>query len=225
MEKLHSEGKSPFVVDNGDADPRQSADNTSDDEDEEASIFADCPVEGCGEVITLAELEDHIELHAAEESASAGNLDSSPARSLGSSSRTRDESGRSSRNGRRRHAEASPASGNRSHVDSISKWKRILGMPAPSSSSSSSKTRPEASSRSSEVNDLSKRLGVSLSELSPVPHEVGYLQDIQKADLGRYAHEDRMPDRLVSLLRRGRYISSEGKHGLDIRTRPDGSPS
>ena len=48
-----------------------------------------------------------------------------------------------------------------------------------------------------------------------------YLQDPQKADLGRYAHEDKMPDRLVSLLRRGRYINSEGKQALDIRARLD----
>lgn len=137
---------------------------------------------------------------------------SSPAPSLGSSSRTRDQSEHSHRKDRRRHADASPTSGNRSNADSIPRWKRILGMPAPSSSSS--KTRPEASSRSSGEDDPGKRLGVRLINLPPVLYTASFSHNTQKADLGRYAHEDRMPDRLVSLLRRGRYISSEGRQRL-----------
>lgn len=40
---------------------------------------------------------------------------------------------------------------------------------------------------------------------------------MQKAELGRYAHEDKMPDKLVNLLRKGRYISSEGMYAFRCR--------
>lgn len=36
----------------------------------------------------------------------------------------------------------------------------------------------------------------------------------QKAQLGKYAHEDRMPDSLVSLLQKGGYVKSEGVIGV-----------
>ena len=156
MEKMHSEGKSPFVVDDGDADRRQSTDSTSNDEEE--SIFAECPIEGCGKVITLAELDDHVQFHAAEESASAGNLDGSPAGRSGSSSETRREGEHARQRDHPHHRAASHASSHQRNAESIPKWRRILNMP--SYSSSSSRTRPETSSRSSTDEELAKRLGV-----------------------------------------------------------------
>ena len=148
---MHAEGKSPFVADDADDDPRQSIEDQSNDEEE--SIFAECPIEGCGKVITLAELDDHVQFHAAGESASAVDLD-------GSSSRTRDEDERPRHRDRPHHrAAASHASSRQGNSESVSKWKRMLHMPS-SSSSSSSRTRPEASSRSSGDEDLAKRLGV-----------------------------------------------------------------
>ena len=39
---------------------------------------------------------------------------------------------------------------------------------------------------------------------------------MQRAQLGKYAHEDRMPDALVSLLRKGGYVSAEGMKAFAI---------
>ena len=42
-------------------------DEDGEEEDESEGEYAACPIDGCGEVITVAELEDHVELHVAEE--------------------------------------------------------------------------------------------------------------------------------------------------------------
>ncbi|EMR65501.1 putative peptidase family c78 protein [Eutypa lata UCREL1] len=191
IEKLHSEGKSPFIVDEREEgeeeDPRAAADNASNDEEER--MFAECPIDGCGEVITLAELEDHIELHAAEEPSSVtGSLD---AARLG---RLEENDPPRSRRQRDGDGDAEPAQSQR-NAESIAKWKRILHMPSSSSSSSSAARKQPQGAGSGPNGEKSRtRLG--------------------KAELGRYAHEDKMPDKLVNLLRKGRYISSEGMYAF-----------
>jgi hypothetical protein len=60
METLHAEGESPFVV----KEDRTSASNDT----AEDTPYAECPVDGCGELLPLRELEYHIELHDEERS-------------------------------------------------------------------------------------------------------------------------------------------------------------
>ena len=73
VETSHYEGESPFVV-------RESSQERNDDptgsraegsEDSE-SDYVDCPEQGCGESILLAELQSHIDLHLAEKVAHDG---------------------------------------------------------------------------------------------------------------------------------------------------------
>lgn len=146
---MHSEGKSPFIVDEKeDEDPRSAADNVSNDEEER--MFAECPIDGCGEVITLAELEDHIELHAAEEPSSvAGNIDGAHLSRLEENDPPRP---------RRDHgsdATAEPAYYQR-NAESIAKWKRILHMPL----SSSTRRQPLEASSGLAGENSKRRLGV-----------------------------------------------------------------
>lgn len=159
---MHSEGKSPFIVDEREEgeeeeeeeDPRAAADNASNDEEER--MFAECPIDGCGEVITLAELEDHIELHAAEEPSSVtGSLD---AARLG---RLEENDPPRSRRQRDGDGDAEPAQHQR-NAESIAKWKRILHMPSSSSSPSSSAARKQPQGAGSGPNGEKSRtrLGV-----------------------------------------------------------------
>lgn len=154
---MHSEGKSPFIVDEREEgeeeDPRAAADNASNDEEER--MFAECPIDGCGEVITLAELEDHIELHAAEEPSSVtGSLD---AARLG---RLEENDPPRSRRQRDGDGDAEPAQSQR-NAESIAKWKRILHMPSSSSSSSSAARKQPQGAGSGPNGEKSRtRLGV-----------------------------------------------------------------
>jgi zinc finger-containing ubiquitin peptidase 1 len=73
IEELHAEGKSPFVINQYDraahsGESTDDAEAEADDDDQEEQLFAECPIDGCGEVVALAELDDHAELHVAEES-------------------------------------------------------------------------------------------------------------------------------------------------------------
>ncbi|KAI5921318.1 peptidase family C78-domain-containing protein [Camillea tinctor] len=78
METQHAEGTSPFVVDGyysteggGGATSSSAVDSSDASFGDDGVQFAECPVDGCEEIVTLAELDDHIELHAAEEAAPA----------------------------------------------------------------------------------------------------------------------------------------------------------
>src|SRR5690606_951139 len=86
METLHAEGESLFV--SKEVDNASNGIKGSDD-----PPYAECPVEGCGELLLLDEMEYHIELHAGEAGteaefsqiqsncAQAGSSSSSPSRS------------------------------------------------------------------------------------------------------------------------------------------------
>ena len=70
METNHAEGKSPFVVD----DKAAAANGGHIPEDgEKDPLFIECPAEDCGEVLLAADLDYHLELHAAEQGGSASS--------------------------------------------------------------------------------------------------------------------------------------------------------
>ncbi|KAF2969839.1 hypothetical protein GQX73_g3741 [Xylaria multiplex] len=193
MEESHAEGKSPFVADT-DPDPdtsrgkqNQPAERAASG-DEDAGLFVECPVEGCLEQISLAELEDHIDLHAMEENeesasdGAAATVDVAPVaghkREYQSPYSSPEDAARSNR-GYERERARSPAN----HEGAVDAWKRIFGR------------RPvrkmvEWEGKSTDGKTLKKRLGVS--------------------ELGKHAYEHQMPDSLVALLRKRKYTSAEG---------------
>ncbi|KAK0626678.1 peptidase family C78-domain-containing protein [Immersiella caudata] len=181
MESLHPEGEdSPFTVKGDDGTVGTRAD--------EDLPYAECPVEGCGELLPFDAMDYHIELHAAEAGADLdGEAGQSPIRDPHTSGSSSSGPSRAHRDAeRQRRAESSQAK-------AISAWKRLLRMPESSSSSShSSKHHHRKDAKSTTPSDPSrgKRLG--------------------KAQLGKYAHEDRMPEWLVSLLQNSRPVESEG---------------
>ncbi|RYO79874.1 hypothetical protein DL766_000946 [Monosporascus sp. MC13-8B] len=185
METLHSEDRSPFIVDGEDSGIRAAGVNTASNDEE--NLVCECPVDGCGEFITLAELDDHVGFHAAEEQPSSEDSDANPV-GYPTPRSTSDES--APPRCQERRSETVPA--HQRHAETVARWKQILHMssPLPSSSPKNKKRNSSMTGPRSNEEDMRRRLG--------------------KAELGRYAHEDRMPDRLVSLLRNGRYVSSEG---------------
>ncbi|KAI0123508.1 peptidase family C78-domain-containing protein [Xylariales sp. AK1849] len=170
MEKFHSEGPSPFVADD---EPTGSVTPTPAEEEQ----YASCPVDGCGEVVTLVELEDHVELHGAEEdqSESATHEDfqasgrskgyQSPYGAINSKEDTHHND----------HQYTDQVDAKNRETGSIQKWKQLLSMPA-----------AVKGHRSDQTGANGERTRVRLG----------------KADLGRYAHEDKMPQWLVKLLQR-----------------------
>ncbi|KAI1075246.1 peptidase family C78-domain-containing protein [Whalleya microplaca] len=187
METLHPEGKSPFVPD-----------ETANDFDADISVEeAECPIDGCGIILTLAELDDHIELHASEGAEPEPESEPEPEpkpteRSLASY----DDQTSTLVNGyhspymlassvaqssrARPHDRTDPHD---TQVRSIEKWKQILHMP-------SSRKAYDAHLPTDGPPPPRKRLG--------------------KEELGKYAHENKMPDWLVSLLKQGGYESAHG---------------
>ncbi|KAH7033334.1 peptidase family C78-domain-containing protein [Microdochium trichocladiopsis] len=154
---------------------------THDPDENEDDEFVECPIEDCGEFITLAELEDHVQLHSEEtqsDSASIPTTVSSPPRN--DSRPTSTDTARSSES-RRVRSRKHIKSAKQSHA--IEAWKRLFHVPS---------TVKDSGSRnhSSSPPGIRKRLG--------------------KSELGKYAHEDKMPDWLVALLKKGKYVKSEG---------------
>jgi hypothetical protein len=133
MEELHSEAQSPFVADpdpdvseiKEDHVPQQEADS-----DEEDEVFVGCPVDGCLEQITLAELEDHIEFHAMEgydehtisaATAAVVAASSADSREYQSPYSRREDVHRSSRE-HERQRDRSP----KTHGSVVKAWKKLL---------------------------------------------------------------------------------------------------
>ena len=44
--------------------------------------------------------------------------------------------------------------------------------------------------------------------------------ELQRSELGKYAHEDKMPEWLISLLKKGKYVKSEGEVVLLVDSIP-----
>ncbi|KAK8067142.1 hypothetical protein PG997_013889 [Apiospora hydei] len=204
METQHSEGKSPFAVDE---DQHQEAIKHHDKNDDnvassiehsvEEEQFAECPIESCGEVITLAEYDDHIELHNLEEASGAAAAGSPYPEQEAATASTRS-----------RHGDGSSKQSN-----SVQQWKQILQMP---DANGHKRRSPEFEAAEERPR---KRLGVSgpddgkpTASLRLKPELTN--RRLQKAELGKYAHEDRMPDWLVTLLKKEGQVVETGVIGV-----------
>ncbi|KAK1760730.1 peptidase family C78-domain-containing protein [Echria macrotheca] len=192
METLHAEGDSPFVA----TGSRDNGSGSIKGGDEEDLPFAECPVDGCGELLSFDEMDFHIELHAGEAGTSpepelAQPPSSSSNQAPGASSSSSGPS-RSHREAERQQTHSKPAASSSSQAKAISAWRKLLKMP--DSNPVTSRQRMDGASSAASDQSRGKRLG--------------------KAQLGKYAHEDRMPDWLVSLLRKGGQVESEGVVGV-----------
>ncbi|KAM7195993.1 zinc finger with UFM1-specific peptidase domain protein [Rhypophila sp. PSN 637] len=224
METLHpEEGDSPFTVKLDATNPSTGNNVAADELDLE---YIDCLVDGCGELLPRSEMDYHLELHAEEagvgEPTSSPSPETTPVADSGAPSaslsggpspssrshhrrdkdrdrdrdreRERDKDG-SSRNGYSERSSHHRKSHPTPKSKAISAWKSLFKMPsllAPSSPKSRSSRRDHASDpvTVAEKQASGKRLG--------------------KAQLGRYAHEEQMPDWLVAHLQKGGQVSSEG---------------
>ncbi|OLN95456.1 Zinc finger with UFM1-specific peptidase domain protein [Colletotrichum chlorophyti] len=128
---------------------------------------AECPMEGCGELVSLAEMDYHVDLHLEEQ---RGGSDSPNMESI--------DGAQSMRAAATGASPSSPVKDGHSmkgkQRSAIEAWGKLLFMP---------------SSRM-KGNGGDKRLG--------------------KAELGKYAHEQQMPDWLVNLLHKGGEVKNDG---------------
>lgn len=191
MEELHAEGDSPRVADLGSDVPRNREARAAEHEassDEDAELFVECPIEGCLEQISLAELEDHVDFHAIEQNEESTSLAAVAAVDVAPSVATdpeyrspysRPEDVARSNHERELERPRSPTS----HDSAVDAWKKIFGR-------KQIKKLKDLESKQIDGRTLRKRLG--------------------KSELGKHAYEHQMPDSLVALLRRGKYTSGEG---------------
>ncbi|KAI0810736.1 peptidase family C78-domain-containing protein [Xylaria sp. FL0064] len=193
MEESHSEGKSPFVADqNSDASrPKENQPEEREaNRDEDTGLFVECPIEGCLEQISFAELEDHIDLHAIEENeeeSASSEVDVATADAALVAANGREyrspychpEDGARSNREYARERARSPVN----HESTVDAWKKIF-------SRRPARKPVDWENRADEEKGLRKRLGVS--------------------ELGKHAYENQMPDSLVALLRKRKYTSCEG---------------
>ncbi|KAJ8064515.1 hypothetical protein OCU04_006847 [Sclerotinia nivalis] len=165
METLHAEGESPFIT-------KDSASVIAMVDQEDVN-YADCPVDGCGEMVLFDELESHIEMHGEED----GNMELDTPASESSRNGTKKGVGKDASFGTKlSHALRNIDDGHDYEIReppaaqaSQKAWRDILKMP-----DISLKSQPKA----------------------PVqgPRQLG------KAELGPHAHEKQMPQWLVKLL-------------------------
>ncbi|KAH8167762.1 hypothetical protein CIB48_g483 [Xylaria polymorpha] len=192
MEEYHPEGTSPFVahpdldVSGGRDDTPATEDDVNSDDD--AELLVECPVDGCLEQISLAELEDHINFHEMEENEEL-TIDGEVAASVAAASTDNgreyrspysrpEDAARSNRDSERERAR-SPTN----HDSTIDAWKKIFNR------RQARKTK-DSESRPVDGKAPRKRLG--------------------RSELGKHAYENKMPESLVALLRKGKYTSAEG---------------
>ncbi|KAJ9142620.1 Zinc finger with UFM1-specific peptidase domain protein [Pleurostoma richardsiae] len=220
MEQFHAEGQSPFIAVGGEpeqqhpalarADPdRGGNDRGSPDSSEQ---FAECPVDGCGEVLLADELEYHIELHREETDAGVASSAASPVRDeqagVVDAPRSPSDPAQGARMARERRASrssprrAQPSSRHPARQNSvrsgpptasrqestIQAWRNLFGMHP--KRHADEKKKPEQEADGVLGKTQRKRLG--------------------KNELGKYAHEKKMPDWLVSHLNRGGQVVGEG---------------
>lgn len=189
METHHPEGKSPFVPDEGLSDPKNASESQVDGA---ADGYVECPIDGCNEVVVGNELDYHLELHAgeAEEDAVPEAREEEETSRKGSSETG--EEGLRARSAKRRRSslrrdpsqDSDEAAARSRHKKAISAWRNIFSIPRKKT------PKPDVSGGAP--------LAIANEPLKPkTPKKLG------KAELGRYAHEARMPDWLVSLLKRG----------------------
>jgi hypothetical protein len=138
MEEQHAEGHSPFVV--------QDEGSVASDLTIEDQSYAQCPIDGCEEILPAAELDEHLDLHVAEQdqhdASDSSDLTSAPAKAYHPPAKTYrspydsvSDSGYSSSNSPRqenvgpRASSRHPDSKNR-NSGSIQRWKQIFGVPS-----------------------------------------------------------------------------------------------
>ncbi|KAH8664327.1 peptidase family C78-domain-containing protein [Xylariales sp. PMI_506] len=191
METSHAEGKSPFIPEDSASVGDPDGVTTPGEEQ-----FADCPA-GCGEFVALAELEEHLELHRAEEDVSdtpspgvgAATPEIAAAEHTGYRSPYGSGSGSGSNN-----QENVPPPHSEEHLDgqvharnkeagTVQRWKQLFSMPSIYRSQHLAPTTGNGGS-------IRKRLG--------------------KSELGRFAHEDQMPDWLVQMLQKDGQVVGVG---------------
>lgn len=114
--------------------------------------FVECPVEDCGEVITLAELDDHVLLHGEETHSDSAGFPSSAQSPSGGKPRTASANAVRSSDSRRVRSRRHTKETKQSHA--VQAWKRLFHVPTTAKESSSRH-------RSSSPPVVRKRLGVS----------------------------------------------------------------
>lgn len=180
------------ALDTGLANPA----NAADDRDETDVAYVECPLEGCNEILVREELEYHLELHSDEiEEDTAPSLlpTSSPVSRPPqvSSDEAGSDDARRTRSAKRRRSSPSrddslysEEAANDRHKKAIFAWKKILHWP---------KKRKSEVSDSTTISSTSGNASVSISAKDP--------KKLGKAELGRFAHENQMPEWLVNMLK------------------------
>lgn len=213
MESLHPDDDSPPPHLVNTAEDRLLQSSRGDDDDTE---YTECPVDGCGELLTNEMIDFHAEMHGAEDSSSNLNLHgkaAGPAEHLetrGASSSGPSRSHREADRHRRAKAEG-PSSSKHPKLSLRSFFRMPDYFAHHHHHDSASKSRNKAgektgkSSATSGVSAGLRRLGVSAdsSALSCRKYLLTSNSSLQKSQLGQHANEDRMPDSLVSLLKTG----------------------
>lgn len=193
METHHPDGKSPFVPDEGLSDPKNASESAVEGA---ADGYVECPIDGCNEVVVGNELDYHLELHAGEveEDAVPGEV---PDPSFKDSTETSEEEPRARSAKRRRSSprrdsshDSDEAAADPRHKKAVSAWRNIFSM-------------PRLKKSKQDIDDGAPSIDTKESPKSNVPKKLG------KAELGRYAHEARMPDWLVTLLKRGQVVGKD----------------
>ncbi|KAK1657599.1 peptidase family C78 [Colletotrichum godetiae] len=128
--------------------------------------YAECPIEGCGECIPLAEIDYHMDLHLEEDRQVAENPNSQAVIQSRHPNNTTVAAAAAAPGDYREHAVDG-------QITAAEQWGKLLSLTA-----------------KSKGKEGEKRLG--------------------KAELGKYAHEQQMPDWLVSLLHKGGEVKSDG---------------
>ncbi|KAJ4389151.1 hypothetical protein N0V93_006613 [Gnomoniopsis smithogilvyi] len=202
METNHPEGNSPFVPDDGALDtglanPARDADN----QDEASVAYVECPMEGCNEVVGRDEFEYHLELHGDEveedgapappksdqstmpnqatPAAAASDIGGEEAHRTRSAKRRRSSP---SRNGNASEDSEETAAHSR-RKKAIFAWRDILSWPKHKSEGSDGTTSSSTGKGS-------------------VPSGPKEPKKLGKAELGRYANEEKMPEWLVTMLQK-----------------------
>lgn len=154
METLHPEGESPFVVEEDKAsDNPEAAEDIS---------YVECPVDSCGELLLLQELEYHLELHSEE---SGDHLqDPAPDKRPGTPPSGPSRAHREAE--RHRRSDVEPEHSDR-QTKAISTWKRLLRMPGSSSTHRIMSSKRSHDDKTGVHSTRGKRLGVSSHDSQP----------------------------------------------------------
>jgi hypothetical protein len=180
METLHAEGPSPFVVTDGEVQDEPTSEAASALTQDGIAEYETCQVDGCGESLLAAEMNDHLQLHvdAAElDSASSvatednrnssqspgpavlaeradGHRTSAASKTL-NSAKSRTESGQDDRQPAAKPEQALMESPTRRQTHAITVWRNILNMPH-------AKSKTQQQGQPATVTTKGKRLGVRL---------------------------------------------------------------